>query len=88
MSCIKHYNRRTWLNPESSSSTSAIITFDGKYINEDGKEDDWRFVELKDCKRTVTFMQHTDEDTKEDFVNKIKLIRDELDLYLDYLKNN
>lgn len=83
------YNRRTWLNREESDSTGAVVCFDGvvNYKNEFGNEIplESRFVEISDCRHKIGLHETTD-DSKEDFINKIVLLRDELDLYIEHLK--
>jgi len=82
-----NYNKRTWLNKEGSDSTGSIVANDSIATSNDNKEYEFRFVEISDCRGKVRLHQTTD-DTKEDFINKIKLLKNELSLFLEHLENN
>ncbi len=79
------YNKRTWLNPDNSDSTGSVVAFDGKvtYHNEFL---DSRFLEIADCKNKIRLHQTTDE-TKEDFIAKMKLLKSEIEQFINYLEN-
>lgn len=79
------YNKRTWLNNTKSDSTSTIVAYDG-YVTYKNKPTPYRFLEISDCKNKIRLHQNTD-DTKSDYVNKIKLLRDELTKYILFLQN-
>lgn len=80
------YNKRTWLNPDTSSSTSAVIAFDGKVTDLDtGVKYKERFLEISDCRRKIT-LHLTSDDSDEDFLNKMILLRQEIDEFIEYLK--
>lgn len=82
------YNRRTWLNPKKSSSTGSVVAFDGKVTDLDtGVKYKERFLKIYDCKSSAT-LHITTDDTDEDFLNKMKLLRKEIDLFITYLENN
>lgn len=78
------YNKRTWLNPIKSDSSSSIVAFDGIVTNK-GESLESRFIQIADCNRKITLHQ-TSDDTKEDFINKIKLLRSEIDLFIEHLE--
>lgn len=79
------YNRRTWLNPIESDNTGSIVTFDGK-VTYDNKQEDSTFIEIADCRNKIRLHLTTD-DTKEDFIKKMKLLRNEIELFIKHLEN-
>lgn len=48
MKCIKTYNKRTWLNKESSPSTGNVICFDG-CTTWHGEKMRNTFLQISDC---------------------------------------
>ena len=80
------YNKRTWLNIENSDSTSSIVAFDGDvtYKNEPIES---RFLEITDCQTKIRLHQTTD-DTKENFIAKMKLLKSEIEQFINHLENN
>jgi len=79
------YNKRTWLNKNTSSSTSSIVVYDGIVPNTKPKER-MTFVQISDCKNIVTLHARLDEPF-EDFIGKIKLLKNELELFINSLEN-
>lgn len=79
------YNRRTWLNSLSSDSTGAVVAFEGEVVDMDtGKKYPQMYLEISDCRNKVR-LHLTSDDTKEDFTNKMKLLHDEIELFLNHL---
>lgn len=81
------YNRRTWLNPITSDSTGSVVAFDGTVIDFKGKSYPSTFMEIADCTRKIRLHQ-TSDDTREDFIGKIRLLKNELDLFIKHLEDN
>jgi molybdopterin synthase catalytic subunit len=80
------YNKRTWLNSDTSSSTGAVVAFDGKVTDLDtGVKYKERFLEISDCRHKIT-LHLTSDDSDEDFLNKMILLRQEIDEFIEYLK--
>lgn len=81
------YNRRTWLNAETSDSTGSIVAFDGKVtdLDTDNKYTQ-RFLEIADCRNKVR-LHKTSDDNDEDFLNKMKLLKSEIEQFIEYLEN-
>lgn len=80
------YNERTWLNTKDSDSTSSIVAFDGMVTDLDtNNKYVQRFLEIADC-RTKIRIHKTSDDSDEIFYNKLTVIRNEIDKFLDYLK--
>jgi hypothetical protein len=80
------YNRRTWLNSNKSDSTGSVVAFDGYVTDLDtNKSYEHRFLEISDCRKKAT-LHLTSDDTDKDFLKKIVLLRDEIDLFIKHLK--
>jgi len=79
------YNKRTWLNSESCDSTGSIVAFDGK-VTDSKKEYEQRFLEIADCRNKVR-LHKTSDDTNEDFLTKMKLIKSEIEQFINHLEN-
>jgi len=80
------YNKRTWLNKKSSSSTGSVVAFcgDTKYKDEIKES---TFIEIADCFGKITLHQ-TDNDTRGDFIHKMKTLKKEINEFIKYLENN
>ena len=78
------YNRRTWLNPIKSDSTSTVVAFNGMVTYKDEQVSD-RFLEIADCRNKIRLHQ-TSDDTKGDFIYKLKLLKNEIDLFINHLE--
>lgn len=76
------YNKRQWLNSENSPSTGNIVCFDGD-ITHNGNIARNIFVSISDCYNSAR-LHMTEDDSVEDFVKKITLLRDEL---TDFINN-
>jgi hypothetical protein len=82
------YNRRVWLNEESSPSSGSVVAYHGKppWDNDKWKDRDYMFLEVSDCNNKIRLHQ-TDNDTKEDFINKLKTLSSTIDIFLQYLES-
>lgn len=78
------YNKRTWLNPDNSSSTANIIAFDGD-VNYSGEVCKTTFLQIADCRKTIK-LHVVEYDTIHDFIDKMKLLRNEIDLFINHLE--
>jgi hypothetical protein len=78
------YNKRIWLNKEASSATGNMVAFDGEVY---WKEERIRstFLSISDCNNSIR-LHPMDGDTIEDFVNKMKLLKNEIDAFINYLE--
>jgi hypothetical protein len=79
------YNKRTWLNPVSKDGTSSIVAFNGNVTDFKGKTYPSTFLEVSDCQNKIRLHQ-TSDDSREDFVNKMKLLRSEIELFINHLE--
>lgn len=78
------YNKRTWLNKPDSPSMGSVTAFDGFNIWK-GKKIRNTFLAISDC-FVITNLRKTEDDTTEDFIDKMKTLRNELDLFINYLE--
>lgn len=80
------YNKRTWLNSDKSDSTGSIVAYDGMVTDLDtNNKYVQRFLEISDCSKKVR-LHKTSDDTDEDFLNKMILLRNEIELFIQYLQ--
>jgi len=80
------YNKRVFLNPEDSASTGSIVCFDGDIEwrhNEKPRRNS--FIEIADC-HVKARLHRCYEDRAEDYIEKVKKMRDALGDYLDHLQ--
>jgi len=80
------YNRRTWLNPENKDATSFVVAFDGIVTNFKGKDYPSTFLKISDCTNTIS-LHKTCDDTDKDFIDKMDLLKWEIELFSKYLKD-
>lgn len=78
------YNKRTWLNSIKSDSTGSVVAFNGEVTYRDELIEEM-FLEIADCKNKVR-LHITSDDTKEDFIEKMKLLRNEIELFINHLE--
>ena len=78
------YNKRTWLNSITSDSTGSIVAFDGK-VTYEGQLVDSTFLEIADCRSKVR-LHLTSDDSRHDFKEKMKLLRHEIELFIEHLE--
>jgi hypothetical protein len=80
------YNKRTWLNKETCDSTSSIVAYDGEVtdIDTDNKYPQL-FLEIADCHHKIR-LHKTSDDTYEDFLDKMKLLKSEVEQFIQYLE--
>lgn len=77
------YNKRQWLNSEDSPSTGNIVCFDGDTTH-NGNVARNIFVSISDCYNSAR-LHMTEDDSVEDFVEKITLLRNELTNFINHL---
>lgn len=82
---MKHYNKRIWLNSNESDSTGSMVAYDGRVKDFEGKEYNETFLEIADCKSKIR-LHITSDDTRDDFINKMKLMRGEIDQFIIHLE--
>ena len=77
------YNKRRWLNSEDSPSTGNIVCCDGDTTH-NGNVARNIFVSISDCYNSAR-LHMTEDDSVEDFIKKITLLRDELTDFINHL---
>ena len=80
------YNKRVWLNKKSSPSTGNVICFDGCTTCH-GKKMRNTFLQISDYNWSIR-LHEKEYDSIDDFIDKIKLLRDEIDKFAMYLEQN
>lgn len=79
------YNKRTWLNNESSPSTGNVICFDG-YTTYHGEQKRNIFLQVSDCNWAAR-LHKSEDDSVVDFVDKMKLLHKEIGDFIKHLEN-
>lgn len=79
------YNKRTWLNKSDSPSLGTVVAFDGEIEYSNGTERTM-FLAISDCTKTVKLIKNTE--TTKDFIQKMELLKNEIDLFINHLKEN
>lgn len=81
---VPNYVSRRWLNRDDSASTGNVVAFDG-YTTYHGNFLENTFLSVSDCYQTIR-LHPTENDSKEDFINKMTVLRDEIDKFITHLK--
>ncbi len=80
------YSSRKWLNPIESDSTGSVVAYDGKVTDLDTQNKyTQKYLEISDCRGKVRLHQ-TSDDTPEQFLNKMKLLKEEIDKFIIHLE--
>jgi len=64
---------------EHISSKESVIDFEGRSYNE-------TFLEIADCRHKIR-LHITSDDTKADYVKKLKLLSKEIELFINHLES-
>lgn len=80
------YSKRVFLNKLNSASTGSVVTFDGivQYKNERVRS---TFLSISDCYVSAR-LHKADEDTADDFIDKMKLLKNEIELFINHLEKS
>jgi len=82
------YSKREWLNKPESRSTGSVVAFDGYVDYGDGNGlERTMFLEIADC-HCKTKLHKTNYDTVDDFIQKIELLQENIEQFINYLKLN
>lgn len=79
------YTERQWLNKPGSHSTGSIAVFDGPHSWGERKDVWTSWIEVKDCYGGIRLHMAYD-DSRDDFIDKVKTMRDVLDRFLTHLQ--
>lgn len=82
----KSYNKRTWLNRDGSIAAGNVIAFDG-VISRWGNKERNTFLQISDCQKSIK-LHMTEDDTLEHFIDKMKLLKEEISLFIYHLEQN
>ena len=78
------YNKRTGLNKPGSPSTGNVVAFDGVTAWKGVNVKD-TFLSISDCNNSIR-LHRIDDDSTEDFIDKMKLLKDEIEQFIGYLE--
>ena len=78
------YNKRTWLNKDKSPSTGNVVAFEGETLYR-GESIHNIFLSISDCSVSAR-LHKTDEDSIQDFVDKMKLLEKEIHKFVKHLE--
>lgn len=78
------YNKRTWLNKPDSPSTGNVVAFDGVTAWKGGNVRN-TFLSISDCNNSIR-LHKIDDDSTEDFIDKMKLLRDDIEHFIGCLE--
>ena len=80
------YKSETWLNPKTSPSTSSVVCYDGETVIPGTDKTERRtFIEIGACYDKIRLHRY-DGDTPEDFINKLKLLKRDVNKFIMYLE--
>lgn len=81
------YNKRVWLNPETSHFTGSLVCHDGVVSNQGKPPARYTFVEFSDCHKKSRI--HKDDNlSMDDFIDKLKVVQTEISLFIKHLEEN
>lgn len=80
------YSKRTWLNRNDSPSTGSVVAYDGTNTYGDGEYRS-TFLKIYDCFESVK-LHKADYDTMDDFIDKLKLLKNDIEAFIAYLEEN
>ena len=75
------YNKRTWLNKEDSTSTGNVAAM----VYKDEDDIITACLSVADCYNSAR-LHKTREDTMRDFIDKMKVLNNEIELFIKYLE--
>jgi hypothetical protein len=84
---MREYSNRQWLNPEGHPSTGSIVAYHGKAPwKNNKKQTKMTILEISDCHEKVR-LHRGDTDSMEEFIWKMKKLRDVVDEFIDHLSH-
>lgn len=81
-----YYSSRAWLNKPESPSTGNVAAYHGLLPDGD-KYFESIFISVSDCHVSAR-LHKSESDSKEDFIDKLKLLKNEIDCFIKHLENN
>ena len=79
------YNKRTWLNKDDSPSTGNVVAFEGEVMWK-GEKIESAFLSVSDCNVSAR-LHKTDEDSMQDFIDKMRLLEREINQFIQHLES-
>jgi hypothetical protein len=79
---VSDYNRRTWLNPKSSSSTGSVVCC---HMPSSESRHYPTFIEIADCKGKIT-LHPADGESMMSFIAKLSILKEEIDMFMTALE--
>lgn len=84
---METYSKRVWLNKNDSPSTGSVVAYRGpRRFNGDEEPVKVAFLEVSDC-HSKARLHVSPDDTMQEFVEKMELLRDTVSDFIDYLKS-
>ena len=80
------YNSQVWLNPPHATGNGNMRCYDGVQ-EKDGVQEPIRFVTISDCYETIR-LHPIDYDDNQSFIDKLTIMRDEIDKFINHLKTH
>ncbi len=79
--------KRVWLNEPDSASTGNVVAFDGEMVDYDNQPFQSTFFRVSDCHVSAN-IHKASYDTDQEFIDKMKRVRDVLDEFIAHLESN
>lgn len=79
--------KRVWLNEPDSPSTGSVVAYDGELTDYNNEPYRSTFLRVSDCHVSVSLHKAV-YDTKEEFIAKMKSLREVLNEFIDHLESN
>lgn len=83
---METYKTEKWLNKPTSPSTGSVVCFDGD-TSWHGEVIRNTFLQISDCSWSIR-LHKVEDDNLQDFIDKMKLLRGEIDKFINHLENN
>lgn len=77
--------KRVWLNEPDSPSTGSVVAYDGEVVDYDKEPYRSTFLKVSDCHVSAR-IHKASYDTKKEFIDKMKRIRDVLNEFINHLE--
>ena len=77
------YNKRSWLNKEDSTSTGNVVAM----VYKDDYEVTTACLSISDCYNSAR-LHKTGDDSMEDFINKMKVLNNDIESFINFLEIN
>lgn len=79
--------KRVWLNEPDSASTGNVVAYDGELMDYDNQLFHSTFFRVSDCHVSAN-IHKASYDTDQEFIDKMKRVRDVLNEFIAHLESN